>query len=258
MPANCRSNRLFVLLSTLAVPACATVLPPPRAPERVAPMVRSDLGEPAAGHGRVVLDVADGPSEVREVLSESESSSVAVATNNRGTVAVAGGSASGQTTRPLCTTPCVTDLLRGTHVLTFTLASDPTRTERGDVVVGERVWVQRRALGQPRRRSPVAVGIGIAVSVIGLGVEISAIGVVGDDTGAGLALLGIGAGVAIGGIIIMLSNSTSQPGAVTEWYLDETPGSTSRRPATPAAGPTAPTGATTGAPPARRPRRRGR
>ena len=211
-----------LLPMVLSALGCTTVLPAPRVPDRIAPTIRNDLGAPADGHGRVVLDVVDGPTEVREVLSESESSSVAVASNNRGTVAVASGQASEQTTRPLCTTPCVTDLLRGNHVLSFTLVGEPRRTERGDVLVGQRVWVQRRALGQPRRLAPTTVGIGIAVAVLGLVIEGSAFAFIGESTGTALALLGAGAGIALGGVGIMLSNATSQPGSVAEWYLDET------------------------------------
>lgn len=233
--------------------SCTTTLPPPRAPERTVPPVRTDLGSPAPGHGRVILDVVDGPAEVREVLAESTSSSVAMGVSSQGSVAVAGAQGSEQTSRPLCTTPCATDLLRGNHVLTFTLVADPRRTERADVAAGERVWVHRRALGQPRRLLPATFGLGIGVSILGLVVEGSAIAFIGEDNGAAIGLLVAGAVVALGGIGVMLSNTTVQPGAVTEWYFDETPARGAAR--APAAEP--PTAAPLPAPPprARRPRR---
>lgn len=209
------------IATVTAVFGCTTTLPPPRAPDRVVPRIRRDLGEPADGFGRVILDVVDGPAEVREVLSESSATSSAIAWNSRGVVGVAQGSSAEVQTRPVCTTPCVADLIRGTHTLVYTLLNDPRRTERAEVVAGTQTWVYRRAMGTPRRVVPATFGAGLAISIVGLGVELASVAVIGDDSRMGLGLVIGGAIVAIAGIAVMISNYTVQAPSVTDWSLDE-------------------------------------
>lgn len=77
---------------------CVRTLPPPAAPERTVPRIEESRATPE-GHGRVVVDVVDGPMQVLNVDGP------AVADPLLG--------------RPACVTPCVLDLRHGRRWLAF-------------------------------------------------------------------------------------------------------------------------------------------
>jgi hypothetical protein len=116
----------------------AVVAPPP-VPAKTIPELRVEPGPIPEKGGRVVLDSVGAPSTVVEVVDLSS----AVAYAGRYT-----GVAHGETTRPVCTTPCAADLPFGAHMLRFEPIGNEDEGETNVMVdVGAKPSVYRVAPG---------------------------------------------------------------------------------------------------------------
>ena len=181
-------------------------------------MTVPDMGELPEGHGRVVVDVVDGPTQVMRITT----ASVVVGMDKDRPIL-----ASSQSTEPLCVTPCAVDLPLGRHVLAF-----PTRGGRGmiemdHIDVHGHPTVYRRALG---RAEPA--GAGLVLGILGAtfggmsmitGIVLLPVGLANDSGGMALAggiTLGVGAAlVALGVLGIAGDPRTEQPGNAIQFDL---------------------------------------
>lgn len=208
-----KSRAASVALALLSV-ACAgepRVLPPREPPSRVTPNVPIPAVPVPAGHGRVVLDVVDGP---MRVVAKYDPSFVPPGSTP-------------QTARSgeLCTTPCVVDLPKGRYRLfmSATGGMDPGTGDVDDLVLEEGTFVYRRASG--RYKTP-SIYDGIAPAALML-VSITAMTVGGvmlsDSEGRVLGGVLLGAGIAgtIGSGIwgYDASRAETQDGATTFFPL---------------------------------------
>lgn len=228
MIARLASVGTYSLAAALAM-GCTRILPPPAAPERVLPAMRTDVPDPAAGEGRVALDVVEGPARVDEVLARSSASSSGVAVSSGGAVVVGSGYAEGTSTRHVCTTPCLVNLPFGTHELSFTLENG--RTDTASVMVGTRPSAHRRTLAladEPLGRPEAVAGFALTVaggSFAVLGFGLGPLFFLSDSDGAGIGFL-VGGAVglvlfAIGIPLMALNPADQREGASVEWYLDD-------------------------------------
>ncbi len=222
------ANPILVLTLLAFTSGCGVKeIPPPKAPEKKLPTV-PDLptDAPPRGASRVVLDTPDEQARVVEIMGVTQG----VVSNGRGTAY-----ASAVTTRPVCTTPCVVDLERGTHRLVFASQSDDERISEAEVQVGTKPTVVRHAIGS--RRSHVGLGLlggtslvlgitGLTVGGVLYGVGAGSSSKSADgvkDTGTMLLLVGGGLTV-VGAIVAYLARPEIQPGSTTQWPLGpETP-----------------------------------
>jgi len=143
-----RSAPLVLHLALIAA-GCVHTLPPvptpgPVDPPRVAAPV-------TPGHGRVYIDVVDGPAEVRVVKPVTIDTQVDGEVVETETLDV----------QSVCTSPCAFDLPLGRHTLAFPMRGSGG-VDLADVSVSRRPTVYRRALGW--RRSG---GAGFALGVLG-------------------------------------------------------------------------------------------
>lgn len=204
----------------------ARQIPPPRMPQRVMPTEVAEAPPPAAGEGRVVLDVANVPSRVDEVTARSEYTGVpqGMTVRSGGNYMVGGRQ---RQTRPLCLTPCAVNLTLGYHELLFSALDDDTHTSTGFVTAATAPSVVRHVLGRETSSVGGLVGAlimgGFGVSGILSGAVLEAIG---DDpahgqTGiatAGWITLGLGVALTAGAVALGLaSRPTIQPGRTLQW-----------------------------------------
>ena len=201
--------RYFTILSLwpLFFAGCMTahVLPPRAAPAAVMPTVNLPSDQPAAQHGRVVIDVTDGAMDVVAQRSEQFAGSASP---------VSGVGA-------LCRTPCVRDLPIGHYDLFFSgLLNDESRGDRAPIDVREGgVNVLLRAPGKyetPRAFQPgpfaLMVG-GVAVGVTGL---LAAPAIGGDGgTAVGIGAAVVGLGMLVTGLAIYDYRAEQQDGTST-------------------------------------------
>ncbi len=218
----------------LVAGGCVRVLPPVATPAPVVP----DIGAttpPPAGQGRAVIDVVDGPTEVRRVVDRT-----LVLDLGKGD----SFSATTRSTSHLCTTPCVADMPPGHYMLTFPSRGGSGRLELDTLDVGTEPTVYRRALG-----SYDSAGAGLPLGIVSVslggasfvtGAALFPVGLANDDRGMGLAggiTLAVGAlFVALGIYAIEASPATEQPGASIQFPLP-TPAGASAPAATPAPAP---------------------
>lgn len=184
-------------------------------PDQVVPQL-GELPPAAEGSGRIVLDVADGRTEVRRATE----TTVALQLGDRAVVATASGS------ERLCDSPCVVDLAPGRYRLAFPLRGSH-RLELADVVVMSPPTVYRRALGSyDSAGAPLVLGIlgvvfggasfvtGSVLFPVGLGSEDAGL------TTAGAITLGVGAALTALGIVgIAMSPTTVQQGSAVQFLL---------------------------------------
>lgn len=164
------------------------VLATPPVPPKTIPELRVEPGPVPEKSGRVVLDSVGVASNVVEILDES--SAVAYAGAYR-------ASAHGETTRPVCVTPCAADLPLGAHRLRFAPIGDEDDGETNVMVdVGAKPSVFRVT---PARRH---VNEG------------------GQFAGTLLATLG-GTGMVLGGAMLGAAE-TSSDGRKIDWRSPET------------------------------------
>ena len=118
-------------------------------PARQIPTVVIEPAAPPPGTGRIVLDSADGPVMVEEVVAHADGSAV----GGRGFAY-----ATATSTKPVCTTPCVVDLSAGNHQLLFGNPGDDDRLV-ATVVAGAKPSIFRAAptLTTPRAYRGIVV-----------------------------------------------------------------------------------------------------
>lgn len=182
-----------IVMVALFVSACVSHLPPPARPAIVPPQLRQPPGPLAAGHGRVVLDVVDGPTEVELVTGYDRERVRVSSTTSR--YFSSRSAASGQTSegwrgpglysvrstttetrvsvraRHVCTSPCVVDLPLGSHELRLTLQSaDSERVEHVTMRFDAQPRLHRRVLElREERVTPWALGVAsLLLGAIGL------------------------------------------------------------------------------------------
>jgi len=218
-------GRIGAMVAVILTASCGRTLPPPAAPEHVAPTNFISV-PPLSGMGQVVLDSPDGPANVVEVLSRSTASAYAP----NGATAFA----SAETTRAVCTTPCEVNLPYGSHELRFTLLTDVFRESTANIVAGERPTVARHAVGRREETSTAyffaMTGLGVGGLAVLYGAPFSLVPSLYPTDGNGnptsspssLALAGLigGAALAVVSIVVMLiSQPESQNGSTSQWVL---------------------------------------
>ena len=160
------SSRTFVVsvvLLAFTSAACGVEnLEPPATPAKVIPRIPVEPGPPEQGEGRVLIDAASGPAQVRVVLNRAVA--VAQMGNYVGTMGTL-------TTASLCaSTPCAVNLPYGQYELMFQSRTDEERQSSDMVTVGQQASVFRHELG--RQEDPRAArawgGTAMTFGVLGL------------------------------------------------------------------------------------------
>lgn len=200
----------------LLLAACVREIPPPATPEAVPPPMGEAPPVPE-GHGRLIVDVVDGPTEVRRMSTVS----VVVGMDKDREI-----TASTTANESLCVAPCIVDLPLGRHVLAFPMHGT-RRLEMDTVTVGESPTVYRRALGR-REGGGAGLVLGILGATFGgmsmvTGMVLLPVGLANDSGGLALAggiTLGAGASLTTLGIVgIAVSPTVHQPGASVQFTL---------------------------------------
>lgn len=207
------SIRALAAVCAVTTAACVKQLPPAPTPTAAPPAVDTSAAVPE-GHGRLIVDVVDGPTPVRRVAMESE----------------AFNDGNGDTRyrffespQPLCSSsPCVADLPLGNVLLMFPVRGKST-TEVELVHVGAEPTVYRRSLSVYERKKKgatyvlgiIAASVGTAAAItgvtllpIGLGDDNRDLAFAGGITLAAGALL-----VAVGVWAIRRNSDTFRPGS---------------------------------------------
>ena len=205
-------------LAGLFAAACVTQLPPAPTPPPVAPAV-GDVAPVAAGQGRLVIDVIDGPTPVQRVQMLSEARE-----DEGGRVRYRIFEAP----EPLCTaSPCVADLPSGNVVLGFPIIGK-TGLEVELVHVGSEPTVYRRVLSRYDGSTGATYTPGIVAASIGgaavtTGVVLLPIGLGEENRGlataGGITLLAGSAILAIGIWAIRQGAPTFRPGSALHFSL---------------------------------------
>ncbi len=213
---------LLVALSVaLSGAACVRRLPPAPTPAARVPAV--DTRAPlAAGHGRLVIDVVDGPALIDRVRM--------IATQVTPSTEQARGSVVfGEAAEPLCQSPCVTDVPLGNLLLSFPVVGNPGAREIELIHVGPEATVYRRSLSEYRVKKKGARRVlGIIATALGgaavtTGVVLLPIGLDRDSDGlttAGAISLGAGAVALAWGIWAIRRDATTyRPGSALHFSL---------------------------------------
>ncbi len=210
--------RIAITAAVLA-PACVKRLPPAPTPEPVAPQ-RPALPPPAGGHGRLVVDVVDGPVAVQRV--------------DLGAKEVADGTGRVkyrfvESPAVLCAAaPCVSDMPTGNILLGFPVLGDPDAMETELVHVGPEPSVYRRTLSVYDGRTGSTRVLGIIATALGgtamsTGTTLLPIGLSKDNSGltiAGGVSLGAGVALLVAGILAMNADApTYRPGSSNHFPL---------------------------------------
>jgi len=209
-----------IALLAACVPACIKQLPPAPTPPAVAPAV-AVAAPPEPGHGRLVVDVVDGPTEVHRTHMES-----LPLADDSGRARYRFFEASAV----LCpATPCVTDVPAGNVLLGFPVVGDPGAFETELVHVGPEPSVYRRALSEYHGDTGALRVLGIVGTSVGAasaitGVSLLPIGLSKDNDGLATAGgISLGAGVALiafGIWAIRHDAPTYRPGSSNHFPLD--------------------------------------
>lgn len=208
----------LVLASTLGSTGCVRQLPPLPAPEAIVPSTNA-TSEPAAGTGRLVIDVVDGPMQVQRVHMKAEPFD-----DGQGRTRFRFYEAP----EPLCASPCVVDLTPGNVLLGFPVTGDDHPLEVELVHVGEETAVYRRSLSHYRHNQGALWVLGIIGTSLGgtsllTGTTLLPLGLAdGNDglTTAGAITLGGGALlVTLGVLAIRADSPTYRPGSAIHFPL---------------------------------------
>ncbi|MDH5671609.1 MAG: hypothetical protein OEZ06_05630 [Myxococcales bacterium] len=193
-----------MLVAASFASGCGTprVLAPRQPPSRRMPVVQMPAEPPAQGHGRVVIDVVDGPMDVSARTVES----------------FAGAGSGPPRSGPLCRTPCAVDLPLGRYKLYLSgLRSDPSRGDAVDLDVHPGLNVLRRASGKYETPEymptlPIVLIVGGGVGVVGGGATLAT-----GNGAAGAILMGLGLALSLGGAIAWPRRAEQQQGRSTFW-----------------------------------------
>jgi hypothetical protein len=174
---------------------------------------------PAAGTGRLVVDVVDGPAPVQRVRMDPEPVTTAK-----------GRTAYRFDEKPdnLCpAAPCITDLSPQNILLGFPVIGDPDSLETEMVHIDAGTNIYRRQLSEYHKRSPGVYGIlmtSLGGTAMMTGATLLPIGLAKDMPGmttAGAISLGVGTLALTLGIIALRGNaSTYRPGSMIHFTLD--------------------------------------
>lgn len=204
----------LVAVVACASGACVRQLPPAPIPAPTLPP-GADAGPPAAGRGRLIVDVVDGPAPVQRVQMRATPLDHG---RGRRTFQFSEGF------EPLCPqSPCVAEVPAGTNVLLgFPVLGDSSDTEVELVHVGPETSVYRRALSVYSKRGGGGRVFGILATVFGsasliTGTALLPAGLSRDNSGmtaAGGITLGAGALLLTVGIIALRATAdVYQPGS---------------------------------------------
>jgi hypothetical protein len=205
-------------ICVLALVGCVKQLAPAPIPEPRPPTVTA--GTAAAGTGRLIVDVVDGPAPVTRVRMEATPSP-----NPQGLPTVRFE----QTPTELCpAAPCVTDVPIGNVLLGFPVIGDEGALETELVNVGPDPSVYRRSLsvytdntGATRILGILATSIGAASAITGT--ALLPIGLSKGNDGmtlAGGVTLGGGLALVVAGILMIRADSpTFRPGSSNHYPL---------------------------------------
>ncbi len=205
------------------VVACVKELPPAATPDRVVPSVGALATPPAAGTGRLVIDVVDGPTTVQRVSMNAQP--IDNGTEQQTWEFVESYSV-------LCDpSPCVVDLAPGNVMLGFPVVGNRNALEMELVHIGTEPSVYRRALSRYE-----GGGAGYVLGILGTtfggismvtGTALLPIGLATDKSGmttAGAITLGAGAGLLTISILAMLADMPEyQSGASLHFPAATTP-----------------------------------
>ena len=208
----------LVLASTIASTGCVRQLPPRPVPDVIVPSMNT-TSEPAAGKGRLVIDVVDGPTPVQRVNMQAEPFE-----DDQGRTRFRFYEAP----EPLCaTSPCAVDLTPGNVLLGFPVTGNDHSMEVELVHVGDETAVYRRSLSYRRNSGALWVlGIvgtslggtslvtGTALLPVGLADGNDGLTIAGATTLAGGALL-----VTLGILAIRADSPTYRPGSAIHFPL---------------------------------------
>ncbi len=200
-------------IALLSGAGCVRNLPPAATPAQVVPAA-AVAGPPAAGQGRLVVDVVDGPTPVSRINMEARPMDDGHGRTIYRFVRVP---------HRLCdASPCVVDLQPGNVLVGFPVDGRPSRIEGELVHVAAGTTVYRRVLSQYRDQSGSLYVLGIIGTAVGAasaitGATLLPIGLSHDSNGlttAGGITLGAGAAlVALGIWAIRHDAPTFRPGA---------------------------------------------
>jgi hypothetical protein len=218
--------RLLLTFPLAFVVGCASNLPPPDPPARVAPAIGVPTMPDAPNQTRVTLDTAGDTAKVSRVTETTTASPPVVWGKQYPPYSL-------RKTELLCVTPCIVDLAPGAHTLVFTSTTDATRTSDADVVVSNEPIVVRHALGVEKPMNGSYVG-GLTAALSGggltlIGVAFMMAGIFGKPQTsegkkdpnllpAGIIFGSVGLAVGATGILFMTGNRpVHQTGATVQW-----------------------------------------
>lgn len=192
--------------AVLMVAACGPkIYPAVPAPEKTMPAVDLASMPPVPNQGQVVLDTADGPATVVEVLATETWSGQYT-------------SAYGERTAPVCITPCIANLPYGPRTLRFSSRVDPERVSTESVVVTSNPTVHRYNIGRVRTHVGGMIG-GMTIATLG-GISAVTCLITGAVLGNGAVLgVGVASAAVMGGGIYWANASRSEitPGTMTSF-----------------------------------------
>lgn len=207
------------IAAVLPLAGCVKNLPPAPTPALVVPPQVEQSAPPAAGTGRLVVDVVDGPAPVERVRMDPQPVTTAT-----------GRTAYRFDEKPdnLCpAAPCITDLSPQNILLGFPVIGDPNGLETEMVHIDEGTNIYRRSLSEYHKRSPGVYGIlmtSLGGTAMMTGAALLPIGLAKDMPGmttAGAVSLGVGTLALTLGIIALRGNaSTYRPGSMIHFTLD--------------------------------------
>lgn len=205
------TRRVGIAIGALCLAGgCVNTLAPAPPPAQVAP--RLTLGAPpAAGQGRLVVDVVDGPTPVRRVRMEAKRI----------------GEHSfrfSEVDAILCAaSPCVADLPTGNVLLGFPVVGKSGTTETELVHVGPKTSVYRRSLSVYEEKSDSVYVLGIIGTVLGAGAAITGGTLLPIGLGNDNDRLALAGGITLGAGVILVTLSrwammpTYRPGSAVHF-----------------------------------------
>jgi hypothetical protein len=220
--------RLYIA-ALLPIAGCTKNLPAAPTPAPLIPPQVEASAPPAAGTGRLVVDVTDGPAPVQRVRMDPQPITTAT---GRGAYRFE------EKSSELCSAaPCIADLSPGNVLLGFPVNGDPNTIETEMVFVGPQTNIYRRTLSEYRQGGSNVYGIlmtSLGGTALMAGATFLPIGLakdIGGMTTAGAICLGTGTLALVLGIVALRNNaSTYRPGSMLHFTLDAGPALT---PATP-------------------------
>lgn len=211
------------LVSVVCASGCVKHLPRAATPEHTVPDV--DVATPPPeGQGRLVIDVVEGPTEVKRVDMKPEA-----VEGDDGRVSYRFG----ESVEDLCdATPCAIDLQPGNVILAFPVIGDENALRIDLVHVGSDTSVYRRSLAVYDSRKGGGYKFGIVGTVLGAsgmvtGAALLPVGLADDKSAMALAggvTLGVGTALMALGIWLINANApTIRPGSWAHYPLSVEP-----------------------------------